>query len=309
MRTYFLGTHRPRHLSQIMDVRRSAGYDRLAAELDRLVDNELRRLLFPFDMPMFPTVPSLAKYKRLRGDDFPKALTVYALDSGGYNQLDLYGEYQLSPDDHGGAVYRFAEDLGVPPLWAAPQDWMCESNVLAKTGLTVTLHQQYTIDSLLYLRSNFPSVWWIPVLQGRTIEDYLRHVEMYRAAGIDLTAEDLVGVGSICKRPSVAEIVAILTVLHSLGLKLHAFGIKRDSLPRVAHLIESADSLAWSRTAVADKIRLDDCTSHKGLCNNCLTWALQWRLETLAGLVKPVQPGLDLEFLLPSGRHSLASAP
>ncbi|WP_112273614.1 deazapurine DNA modification protein DpdA family protein [Lentzea terrae] len=303
METYFLGTHRVRHLKDIIGVPTSPGYDELAAELDQIVDDELRRLLFPFDMPMFPTVPSLAKYKRLRGDAFPKAMTIYALDSGGYNQLALHGEYELSPDDHGGAAYRFAEDLGVPPLWAAPQDFMCEHDVIAKTGLTVWLHQQYTIDSLLYLRENFPHIWWIPVLQGWTIEDYLRHVEMYRAAGIDLTTEDLVGVGSICKRPSVAEIVSIITVLHSLGLKLHAFGVKRNSLPRIAHMIVSADSLAWSRTARDEEIRLRGC-AHKGLCNNCLTWALQWRLETLATLVTPTQPGLGLEFLLPSGRDS-----
>ncbi|MGI5507429.1 DUF7221 family queuine tRNA-ribosyltransferase-like protein [Lentzea sp. CA-135723] len=302
MQTYFVGTHRPWHLSQISSVRTPAGYVQLAAELDQIVDDELRRLLFPFAQQMFPTVPSLARYRRLRGDAFPKAMSPYALDSGGFNQLALHGEYELTPDAHGGAVYRFAEDLGMPPMWASPQDFMCEPDVIAKTGLTVWLHQQYTIDSLLYLREHFPHIWWIPVLQGWTIEDYLRHIEMYRAAGIDLTAEDLVGVGSICRRDSVAEIISIITVLHSLGVRIHAFGVKRNSLPKIAHMIVSADSLAWSRTARDENLRLADCTAHQGTCQNCLRWALQWRLETLSKLVTPTQTGLDLEFLLPSQR-------
>lgn len=248
------------------------------------------------NVPLFVSIHALMAYKRTRGDDFPKGLTTYAIDSGGYSHLGKHGEWTISPDDFGGAVYRFVEDIGTPPFWVAPQDWMCEPEVLAKTGLTVRQHQEETLWSVLYLRSNFPHVWWIPVLQGYQIDEYLEHIEMYRAAGIDVTAEDLVGLGSICRRQSSREIAALVTVLHSMGIKLHGFGVSQRGLAKIGHLLTSADSMAWSKTAADDGIRLDGCL-HRGTCQNCPRWALQWRRKTLAVLERPTQLGLDLGFV------------
>lgn len=280
MKTYYLGTSNARHLEQIC--------------------TWPEHLLGPrwpgtHDVPLFVSMHALLAYRRLRGDAFPKALTTYAIDSGGYTHVGKYGEWTISPDDFGGAVYRFMDDLGTPPDFVAPQDWMCEAEVLAATGLTVAEHQEYTIDSVLYLRSEFPHAPWIPVLQGYRLDEYLEHNEMYRQAGINLADEPLVGLGSICRRQSSSEITALVTVLHSLGIRLHAFGVSRRGLEKIGHLLTSADSQAWSKTAKEDKIRLSGCV-HKGTCQNCLRWALQWRRDTLAVLDKPVQLGLGLGF-------------
>src|SRR5438874_1153376 len=87
---------------------------------------------------------------------------------------------------------------------------------------------------------------FIPVLQGWTITDYLRCVALYRAVGIDLSREPLLGLGSICRRQATEEIVGIVRTLANLGLRMHGFGVKTAGLQRYGHYLASADSLAWS---------------------------------------------------------------
>jgi hypothetical protein len=45
------------------------------------------------------------------------------LGNGGYTVLDMHGDWLVSPDDYGGAVYRFMDDVGTPPDFCSPQDW------------------------------------------------------------------------------------------------------------------------------------------------------------------------------------------
>lgn len=273
---FYLGTHRPRWLEQISN---QAG-----------------------NVPLFISFNTLAEYKS-RGDAFPKGLTSWALDSGAFTVLDRHGDWTVSPDMYGGAVYRFMEDIGTPPDFCAPQDMPCEPETLAKTGFTVADHQEFTTDSVLYLREEFPHAPWIPVVQGYRLEEYLAHVEMYAQAGIDLTAEPLVGLGSVCRRQSTAEIGVIAGTLHAMGIKLHGFGVKREGLARYGHCLTSSDSLAWSRAARYDRIKLAGC-EHRGPCQNCMRYALQWREQTLAALRRPQQSALELDFTVLNGAAS-----
>lgn len=262
MTFFYLGTHRPRWLEAA-------------------------------NVPLFISYHTLAAYRRA-GDPFPKGRTLWALDSGGFTELDQRGEWTVSADEYGGAVYRFMMDIGTPPMFCAPQDWMCEPRVRAKTGLTIADHQELTIDSVRYLRREFPHAPWIPVLQGWHPKDYLAHLAQYQAAGFDLATEPLVGLGSVCRRQSTAEIGAIVTMLHAHGLRLHGFGVKRAGLAKYGHMLASADSLAWSYTARADKVKLPGC-EHDGPCNNCLRYALQWREDTLVVLNRPQQTAFPLD--------------
>lgn len=244
-------------------------------------------------VPLFISYHTLSGYRR-GGDHFPKGHCEWALDSGGFNHIARHGEWTISPDTYGGAVYRFIEDVGTPPTFAAPQDMMCEPGIRAKTGLTTAIHQDMTTENVLYLRQEFPHARWIPVIQGWELEDYLAHVALYEAAGIDLTAEYRVGLGSVCRRQNSDQIGAIVTALHALGIKLHGFGIKRQGLKRYGHLLTSADSMAWSYGARRRHIKLDGC-DHEGPCNNCLRYALQWRQGTVA-LIRSLtegEPGRD----------------
>jgi hypothetical protein len=232
------------------------------------------------DVPLFISRRRLAR-RRTR---FPRARTDWALDSGGFTELSMHGRWLLSARDYVEQARRYAHELG-RMQWAAPQDWMCEPVILAKTGLTVREHQRLTIENYLELRQLAPDLGVVPVLQGWTEHDYYDHVEQYDRAGIDLRAFDLVGVGTMCRRQGTDEAERVLRELERQGLRCHAFGAKVTGLRRYADAIESADSLAWSFRA--RKIpRLEGCT-HNNHCANCPRWALLWREQ----LLKKIEEG------------------
>jgi hypothetical protein len=225
-----------------------------------------------------------------------------SIDSGGFTELQQFGEWTMDPDTYGGMIYRFM-DNGITPTFVAPQDWMCEpavieggtwnGNTFAGTGLSVPIHQELTIENFLYLREQFPAAPWIPVLQGWTLDDYLSHAEQYAAAGVDLATERLVGLGSVCRRQSTDEIGLITGTLAERGYRLHGFGVKAQGLDRYGHNLASADSLAWSYGARRERIKLEGC-EHRGDCRNCLRYATLWRERVMDSLRTPKQYALDL---------------
>ncbi len=212
----------------------------------------------------------------------PKALGCWALDSGGFSELSMYGGWKTSSRRYINEVRQWRDTIG-GLKWAAIQDWMCEPFILEKTGKTVAEHQARTIDSYLTLLSAAPDLPWVPVVQGWQRDDYLKHVEDYAAAGVPLTACKLVGVGSVCRRQKTEEALDILRSLHALGLILHGFGFKIDGLWNGGvKLLASADSMAWSRGARYEPSMMG-CT-HK-TCANCMKYALRWRESVLNAIV------------------------
>lgn len=225
-------------------------------------------------IPLFVSRRVLHKRKT-----FPQAAAPWVLDSGGFTELNMYGEWQLTTRQYAKEVQRF-QQMGRLE-WAAPMDWMCEPSVIAKTGLTVPEHQRRTVDNYLDLRERCGAVI-APVLQGWEIADYHRCVDLYELAGVDLSAEPIVGVGSVCRRGATADVSRILRTLHDRhGLRLHGFGIKGDAAASCADFLASADSMAWSFTA-RNSLPHPGCT-HKS-CSNCLVYALRWyrrQLDTI----------------------------
>lgn len=247
--TFFLGTHEPAWLSQLTDV------------------------------PLFVSHRRLARRRRL-----PAATTPWALDSGGFTELSMYGGWRTDPSEYVVAVRRYVAEVG-NLLWASPQDWMCEPIMLQRTGLTVAEHQRRTIENYLELRRLGPDLPFIPVLQGWTAADYLRHDEAYERAGIDLSAEAVVGVGTLCRRQATGQLVTILEALAARGIRMHGYGVKSQGLTQCADLLGSADSLAWSYSArmAARKpqrsVGVTACQLRN--CANCLHFALDWRQRLL----------------------------
>lgn len=223
------------------------------------------------DVPLFVSHRRLAKRQRL-----PRARCGWALDSGGFTQLnDPPHRYTMSADEYVEAVERYADEIGHLD-WAAPMDWMCEPFVIEKTGLSVREHQERTIASYLELRGRGP---FVPVLQGWTLADYERCIDLYADAGVDLAAEPIVGVGSVCRRQSTAEIGRIMHAICEAGISAHGFGVKKEGVARYGRYLASADSMAWSYRA-RRSWPLPGC-SHKS-CSNCPRFALRWRDELLA---------------------------
>jgi len=237
------------------------------------------------DVPLFVSRRRLARQKK-----WARALGPWALDSGGFTELSMNRRWSITLDQYAGEVERWRDEIG-NLAWCAPMDWMCEPSILRGTGLTVREHQARTIDNFGLLRERLgPTV--VPVLQGWEFQDYLRHVDDYAAAGVDLRAEPLIGVGSVCRRGRDAEIVAILAELASRDLSLHAFGVRSQALQAVAEVVASADSMAWSSRARNahnhGEPRPTPC-EHVGSCANCMTFALWWREEQLSRPALPVR--------------------
>ena len=212
-------------------------------------------------------------------------------------ELDLHGRWQLTVGQYVANVRRYTREVGGLE-WAAPMDWMCEPAMLARTGLTVAEHQARTVANYLELRAAALELPFIPVLQGWTLDDYLACVDRYYAAGVDLTAAPLVGLGSICRRQATSQLTSIATTLAGLGLRLHGFGVKTDGLRQAAAFV-SADSLAWSAAARRQQLRLPGCTSHRN-CANCLRYALAWRTRVCAAVSRPAAVQLTLPGLRPT---------
>lgn len=195
-------------------------------------------------------VPILVSYGRLRkAKTLPAASAPWVCDSRGYSEIAQHGTWTIPAAEYAADLTRYAQEIG-RLSWAAPQDWPCRRPLLDKTGLTETEHQRRTIASVVELRTLVPTVPIICVVTGLTAAGYLRHVEMYRTAGIDLRAEDLVvGVGALVGRPP-HEIAGIVRTLYAAGLhRLHGFGVKGRALDLVAGLVVSVDSAGWSREA------------------------------------------------------------
>lgn len=238
------------------------------------------------DVPLFVSRNRLAHRKTL-----PRARGPWALDSGGFTELSQHGSWRRDAIEYAAEVHRFRDEIG-NLAWAAPMDWMCEPSMLAKTGLSVADHQRRTVANFLRLRDLAPELPFVPVVQGWTLADYRRCVDLYAAAGVDLASETTVGVGSVCRRQATGEIDFIVSTLAEQGLRLHGFGVKTRGLATYAPNLVSADSMAWSYRGR----RSGSCThgSRARSEANCLTFALDWRRRTLAVLAAPHQLALPL---------------
>jgi hypothetical protein len=229
-------------------------------------------------------VPLFVSDRRLRGyRTLPRAVARWALDSGGFTELSTHGSWDQgpSPRQYAASVRRYRDEIG-QLAWAAPQDWMCEPWIVAKTGLTIREHLRRTVDNYLQLRHIAPDLPFVPVIQGWRCDDYLACADLYAAAGVDLTAAPLVGLGSVCRRQATGEAAGIVDALHAIGVhRLHGFGIKVLGLRRYGRRLASADSMAWS-VAARHQVPLPGC-KHAN-CANCPKYALAWQRGVVASI-------------------------
>ncbi len=221
-------------------------------------------------------VPLFISARRLRrglpGELLPAAS--WALDSGGFSELSMFGRWQTTPQQYAQETERWGNLLG-GMRWAAIQDWMCEPFILAKTGLTIYEHQVRTIDNYLNLVAINPELPWIPIIQGWDKSSYHEHIRMYKANGIHLDKAPVVGVGTMCRRQGTTEAETILHSIYDEGIKIHGFGFKITGLQKAVKYMVSADSMAWSYDA-RRAAPLPGCKGHKN-CANCISYAMKWR--------------------------------
>jgi len=172
----------------------------------------------------------------------------WIMDSGAFSHMLRDGDH-MPAKEYAKQIVRWKNCGNL--LAAVSQDWMCESFILEKTGLTVVDHQRLTVERYDELLRHDTGCYIIPVIQGYEPDDYVRHIGMY---GHRLAPGMWVGVGSICKRNgSPRKILDVLMAikLERPDLRLHGFGLKKTSLDNmtIRALLETADSMAWSFAA------------------------------------------------------------
>lgn len=206
----------------------------------------------------------------------------WMLDSGGFKELQINGEYTFSPKKYLHDVRKYKPD------YFFVMDWMCESHILKRTGLSVREHQERTIENhikLLDLMEKFKMESELAtVLQGWTIDQYLEHITMFRQRGL-LT--DLVGIGSVCRRNAEQDILSILKAINTRipNRKLHAFGVKQSILkyPIAQKILYSCDSSAWSfagrwvEEKPCEKCKYPNWKN----CGNCEVFMKKWKRKVL----------------------------
>jgi hypothetical protein len=220
------------------------------------------------DIPLFVSRNRLIDRKSL-----PQALGTWALDSGGFTEVATHGKWRTNAATYAEQV-KWLQGIGNMD-WCAPQDYMCEPPIVAKTGLSVETHIALTVQN--YLELSQYDIPVIPVLQGWQLDDYIACADLYAQNGVNLTQCDTVGLGSVCRRQATSEIEQITKELHSYGFKLHGFGVKIAGLHKYGQYLKSADSMAWS---FGGRMTQDENCDKKN-CANCLHYALTWRDKVL----------------------------
>lgn len=254
--------------------------------------------LWRLQVPLFVSHQRLKVRKKLK-----ESSCDWALDSGAFTVVNRDGCWRESPKDYAQAVKRYSENVG-HMRFCVIQDWMCENFVLGKTGLDVYRHQQLTVASFLELKSLEPNLPWMAILQGHTSEEYMECFALYEKAGVDLSKESRVGIGSVCRRQRDSEIIGVVAAVARLGVRLHGFGVKLSGLPVLRHYLFSSDSMAWCYTAWRNGTLLPECQAEiamglarsKKNCAHCERYALRWREKALRAIRgEPMGPPVGME--------------
>lgn len=192
----------------------------------------------------------------------------WIMDSGAFTEVSTHGCYRNSVVEYAQQIRRWRSNGHL--LAAVAQDYMCEPFIVKKTGLSIQLHQQLTVERYDQLLIADAGIYIMPVLQGFAPEDYVKHIDMYDQR---LELNKWVGVGSVCKRNSDPH--AVLAVLLAIkdkrpDLRLHGFGIKTTALanPIIRSVLHTADSMAWSFHARINGRNANDWREAKRWTNN-----------------------------------------
>jgi hypothetical protein len=218
----------------------------------------------------------------------------WIMDSGAFTEISTHGYYRHGVDEYAAEILRWKDNGNL--LAAVSQDWMCEPWIIERTGLSVRVHQQLTVERYDALVAQGTGVYILPVLQGFAPADYVRHIRMY---GDRLKPGAWVGVGSVCKRNGDPQ--AIASVLIAIkderpDLKLHGFGLKKTALGSdfITSLLHTADSMAWSFHA-----------RKQGRNANDWREAMRWTMDIIT---RPLPPQLGFDFFVPMLRRRASAS-
>lgn len=221
----------------------------------------------------------------------PRPRTRFFIDSGAYSELKRHGGWRITAKEYVRQAQWWFLKMGTPDF-LGQMDWMTEREILAKTGLSCLEHQRRTVRNYQELEA-----WWnatigwdephrfAPTLQGDSVERYLRCVDMFQQAGVDLAARPVVGLGSVCRLQSTSLIVDIVTAITEAvpGIKLHGYGVKVGGIRRCGQKFVSTDSQSWSKDALHNPPLPGHTHQH---CVSCIDWAFAWYQRLLTSTIR-----------------------
>lgn len=185
--------------------------------------------------------------------------TKHVIDAGGYNvqaqyadrggdlsvdKSDVFEELSSEQPFYPFTVDEYHEWLSMHDdefEWATAMDYACEDRFNELWSVRDRIDS--TVENTIAHYELHPDYNVLPVLQGRTVKQYIDCMERYEDAGIPT---DYVGVGTICRLSSENAIVDLESRLREriAASKLHGFGVKVDAY-KLGARFETADSHAW----------------------------------------------------------------
>lgn len=163
--------------------------------------------------------------------------TAHVIDSGGFNVLSNgHAEFPWSVEEYDRALSEYGNFE-----WAACMDYACEERF--DDIMSVRERMERTVRNCIRHYNLDPDYKVLPVLQGRTLEQYLWCYDKYREFGIPTSH---VGLGTVCRLSSTKKIVELENALREKTSieKIHGFGVKIDAIKNGARF-DSMDSQAW----------------------------------------------------------------
>lgn len=190
--------------------------------------------------------------------------TDHVIDAGGYNvQAKWMKENDLSQL----GVERYRNDAPFYPWtveqyhnwlcehtnefeWASVMDYACESRF--DDLWNVQHRMEATLENTIKQFNMNPDYNLLPVLQGKSVEEYVESYDYLKDHGIPV---DYVGLGTICRLSSEKEIVKLEQKIREKTKvkKIHGFGVKVASYKHGA-TFNTADSQAWVYGASNGKV-------------------------------------------------------
>lgn len=161
------------------------------------------------------------------------------IDSGGFNVMDNYGtKFPWEVEEYHTWLDRHKDQFE----WAAVMDYACEERF--DDLFDKQERMEMTISNTIEHFDKNPDYKVLPVLQGRSYEDYLWSIDKLVEFGIPV---DHVGLGTVCRLSNSKKIVELeekirentpVETIHGFGVKINAF--KQNAM------FETADSAAWN---------------------------------------------------------------
>lgn len=209
------------------------------------------------DVPLLLPASSYARYG-FRKISIPDCITRRAADSGGFVATFKWGDYRYTPDQYIDWLDTWL------PNWAATMDYCCEDEITSGNHGVVRERQQKTTGMAYRFWDDYKDRPYalVPTVQGWTVQDYVRHANELKPLILEMQSfyagqgnnEFRVGIGTLCRRTSIRQVIAIVMAVAGVLPEVqcfHLWGVKTTlwKAPIAFPFNVSSDSASWNMKA------------------------------------------------------------